>query len=305
MHKLIQFIEKNESFIVLRHVNPDGDAFGSQWGLANYIIENYPYKQVYVIGARPDNAVFFPVNIEPEVANLKDAVTIVLDSATQERIDGPFDQTKFVFNIDHHPTEQPYGDDYIVEPHRSSTCELVASILLPTGKVSKKTANYLLAGILTDTNKFSTENTSPETLRIASELMALGADITWLSRHFFSRSFIKLKTSGSLINDIDYKDGLATLIISKEKREELGLSIQEAKHYNSIMANINEFDIYIIAVEDDEGMFTASLRSKTVTINTICEMYGGGGHRLACGIKKVTKEQIKELQKILIDAINN
>lgn len=303
MNKLITLIESHKDFVILRHINPDGDAFGSQWGLANFIMENYPDKKVYVLGERPDKAVFFPENIELDGYPLDAALTIVLDSATMARIDGPYENTNFLFNIDHHPTDAPYGDDYISEPYRSSTCELLANLLLPTGKVSKTTASYLLAGILTDTNKFTTENTSEATLSIASKLMGCGADITALSRHFFSGSYNKLKISGSLIEDIEFKEGLATLIITKEKREQLGISIHEAKHYNSLMANINEFEIYIILVEDDAGMYSASLRSKDITINSICEHFGGGGHRLACGIRDIAQNQIKDLQDILIKAI--
>lgn len=305
MNKLIEYIQENDIISIFRHINPDGDALGSQWGIANFIKENYPTKTVYVCGNDRSAMEFFPNNSVVSESELKESAAIVLDSATQERIDGSYHLAKSVLNIDHHPSDEPYGDVYVVDSARSSTCEIVAELLYGNGYLSEKTASFLLAGILTDTNRFSIETTKPATLRIAAQLIEEGANITRLTQTFFSKSYADLKITTRLINEIKYDQGLATMLVTKEIRDELGLTGKQAKLYNYLMANIKEFEIYCIFVEEDDGTYSSSLRSKNVTINTICNQFGGGGHRLACGIRGLSDEDIIELKDILITAIKD
>ncbi|NLW15538.1 MAG: bifunctional oligoribonuclease/PAP phosphatase NrnA [Erysipelothrix sp.] len=304
MNKLLETIKNEDIIALFRHVNPDGDALGSQYGIAQYIKDNYPEKTVFIMGKRNDELDFFPHD-ETEVSDeaLKDAYAIVLDSATKVRIDGAYIHTKGLLNIDHHPTEQPYGDQYVVDPKRSSTCEIVAELLLEGDIVSEVCAAYLLSGILSDTVRFSIENTLPDTLRVAANLMEKGANISKLSRIFFNKKYEKFNYERIFAKDVEFEDGLASLIISNEKRQELNLSDREAKEYASVMYDVKEFQINVIFVESDDGGYIGSLRSKEITVNDIAAKYHGGGHRLAAGFKACDKFEVNDMKKELLARI--
>ena len=306
MNKLIQTIENEDIIAIFRHVNPDGDSLGSQYGLATYIQENYPDKTVYIMGERNDDLDFFPHN-ESDVSEeeLKKAAAIVLDTANKVRIDGQYIHTKSLLNIDHHPNEHPYGDVYIVDSERSSTCEIVAELLLEKNEVSEKTASYLLAGILTDTVRFSIENTKPETLRVAAKLMEKDANISMLSRTFFTKRYEDFNHERIFMQHVEYEEGLASLLISKELRDQYGLTDRDAKQYAIVMYNVKEFEINVVFVESDDGGYIGSLRSKDITINTIASKYHGGGHRLAAGFKACDLFEVNEMKKELLELIRN
>lgn len=48
--KIIEKIEQYDDIAIYRHVNPDFDAFGSQFGMYDLIKTTYPNKNVYVCG---------------------------------------------------------------------------------------------------------------------------------------------------------------------------------------------------------------------------------------------------------------
>lgn len=303
MNKLIQYIEKYDTISIFRHVHPDGDALGSQWGIATFIKEHYPNKTVYVVGDNPEFGDFFPKSEVVSIEEIKHSYAIVLDSATETRVDGPFKEAKRVLNIDHHPNKSPYGDEYLVDETRSSTCEIVAELLIEKAPLSKTNANYLLAGILTDTIRFMIENTKPETLEVAAKLMRFGANINDLSRHFFNGTYDSFKIRTYLSNHVEYEGQLATLTITKAMRETLNISERVAKSYYTVMSGVSEFWVYAVFVETEEGHYIGSLRSQEVTINNICEKYHGGGHRLACGVNYLTQDQLPMIKEDLLQAI--
>lgn len=299
---LIEFIEKHDRISIFRHIHPDGDALGSQWGLATFIEEHYPDKKVYVVGENDEISGFYPKSTSVSIELIKSSGAIVLDSANEFRVDGPFQKATEVLNIDHHPTPNPYGDVVIVDANRSSTCEIVAELLIEY-PLSQEAATYLLSGIITDTLRFMVENTKPETLVVASKLMEYGANINHISRFFFNQTYEEYRLKTELSKMVEYESGFAYLIIDEAKRKALGLSAREAKSYHHVMANVSDFEVYGIFVEETDGIYIGSLRSQDITINDISAQFNGGGHRLACGVKGLLLSDISILKGLIIDRI--
>lgn len=302
---LIEIIQQYDSICIFRHTNPDGDALGSQWGLAQFIRDNYPEKSVYVVGENNPSLSLslFPISDEVSETVLKSSLSIVLDSATKERIDGDAMLGKAMVNVDHHPSEAHYGDYQFIDATRSSTCELLVDILKEKGTMSKQTATYFLAGMLTDSLSFTVEATKARTLYLAAYLMDCGANITELSASLFNRSYKNFKIKAQLSAFVELEDGLASLLVTKAMRDELNITAVTAKLFYSIMSNVSDFEIWMVAVETDEGDYIGSVRSRNVTINEICARFNGGGHRLACGVKGLTLDKVVELKKELIKGI--
>lgn len=294
--QLLEYIEQYDTICIFRHINPDGDALGSQVGLARFIKLNWPEKKVLMMGE--DNHNFSIYDPMDKVENLGTYLSIVLDSATQARVeDQRFLAGDAIVKIDHHIEVDPYGDLQMVDVSVGSTCEIVATWVLSQEhlQISPEVAESLLSGILTDTQKFSIEATTPDTLRVAAALMEQGANITKLNQSLFSQPVSIWKRRRALQNEVIFKDHFAYAIIDQSKLDEMNLLDREAKIFVNMMAGIEEYNIWAIFTQDEEGYFNGSLRSRTHTINDIAARYNGGGHRLACGTNTLSKEDMMAL----------
>lgn len=304
--KFFEIVEQYNTICIFRHENPDGDALGSQNGLKTVLKKLYPKKTIVALGDIGPRLSLFPGMDEVEDSIVANSLAIVLDCSTFDRIaDKRITLASFVIKIDHHPIVDSYGDFEIVLPSRASTCEILTELLKESDGIDQESASYLLAGILTDTIRFSVEATTDATLMAGAYLVQRGANVSQLSQMFFSKDLARFENERKLTHHIQYRDGVAWLIISKTMRESLGLSVNEAKLYNNIMSGIREYHIWAIFVEGDEGLYLGSLRSQNMTINEIASQYNGGGHRLACGVRNLTEEDVRKLVSDLMDAYRN
>lgn len=303
--QLLQAIETYETICLFRHVNPDGDALGSQVGLARFIKLNWPEKKVLLLGE--DDHKFTIYDPMDKVENLGTYLSIVLDSATQARVDDQrFLAGDMIVKIDHHIEVDTYGDLQMVEVGVGSTCEIVAEWVLSQDHlmIDKSVAEALLSGIITDTQRFSIESTTPKTLQIAAQLMEHGANITEINNALFSTPVAIWQARRALQNEVKFVGQFAYAIIDQAKLDELNMLDREVKGFVNMMAGIKEYNIWAIFTQDEEGHFNGSLRSRTHTINDIAARYNGGGHRLACGTNTLSIEQVHELIEELTDLSN-
>ena len=151
MNKLIELIEKSKNIAITGHVSPDGDCTGSTLGLYNYITENYKDKQVRVCLEKPSMKFSYMNGFELISENpfMEADLVVSLDASDRERLGSRgvlLDIAKESLCIDHHITNTDFAKFNIVEDFRSSTCELLYT-LLEKEKVSVNTAICLYTGI--------------------------------------------------------------------------------------------------------------------------------------------------------------
>lgn len=186
---LLDTIEKHDTIIIVRHVRPDPDAFGSQKGLAELIQLN-TNKTVYVAGEDEPSLSFLATmdNVPEDV--WKRALVIICDTANRERIDGKqYEDALATFKVDHHPPIDQYADEEWVDTECSSTSEMVTrwyvDVAKPNGwKMSDAAATLLYAGIVGDTGRFRHPNTTSDTLKAASVLFENNIDLRSCSQIF-------------------------------------------------------------------------------------------------------------------------
>lgn len=297
--ELLSLITGYQTIAIYRHEFPDGDALGSQLGLAQWIKENYSDKEVFSIG---DTKADYPETLYPAMDKAvlkKPYLAIVVDTANRERIDGlSYQEADHLVKIDHHLEVDDYGDSRYVEEKSGSCCEIIAR-LLEGMPMSSRVADLFLSGILTDTLRFSVENTRAETLRTAADLMDQGADMAGLQEALFSIPFSSFQLRSKLMTYVINEDGLGVMQLDKCDLEALNITAQRAKRYVSLMGNVEEFKIWMTIIEDEDATYMGSLRSHSLTVSDIAMAYHGGGHRLACGYRNVRKDEIRALKEKL------
>lgn len=297
---LKKIIESYETIAIFRHVNPDGDALGSQVGLAKSIKATYPDKTVYVLGSNDHHYTIYPTMDEVDLENTK-FLSIVVDTANTPRVD---DQRyllgETIVKIDHHIEVDRFGDLQIVDTNRGSACEIVTDLLIAMDFVIEAdTAEILLSGIITDTLRFSIEKTSFKTLESAAFLMKKGVDISDLNNKLSIQPKEIFKTRAMLMMAAQQSEGLAYVFLNRKQLMDYPVEPKDVKSQVNSLAGIDEFKIWALFVEDEDGTYEGSLRSRNHTVNDIAESFGGGGHRLACGVSKLSLENVDEMIKQL------
>lgn len=304
-----EIIEKYDTLALFRHVFPDGDALGSQFGLKFWLQSVYPEKKIVALGDGEGQDDAFPCSDTMSDDELKNACAIILDTANVDRIDDQrYKLCKTIIKIDHHPVVESYGDLNIVEESASSTCEVLTKILMAEDKpCSKEAASYLYCGLLTDSQKFSISSVSAQTMACAAWLSRQEIDISGLNHQMFDTDLKSFKFDAYLKNSCTViNDQLIYKIIEQEEYERFGLSFSEAKDKVNAFAGINGIEVWALFTRNpnEEGhLYNGSLRSYRKTINDIASEYHGGGHKLASGVKKLSKQDIDELLSRLIKRI--
>lgn len=311
MNELFKQIEAFDTITIFRHVSADFDALGSQFGLKQWIQDTYPEKKVYALGQEvgPSAACFPPID-EVDDKQIASSLAIILDTANAERIDDSrWRNAKFKIKVDHHIFVDQYADVEYIEDRKGATCEILASAFQQRNeKLSKTCATYLYRGLIADTLQFSIAATTPEMLHTAAYLVGFGIDVAKINEQNFSKSFKEFQYETYIREHFEfYKESIAYAIIHKEDYEQFQLTFQEAKEKVYALSRVKEFQVWALFIEngqDEKGiLYNGSLRSKTTTINAIANKYNGGGHRFACGVKGLHKEQIQNLLDDLYEAI--
>lgn len=308
MHNIfLEKINEYSTITIFRHVNPDFDALGSQFGLQTWLKDNYPDKNVYCLGTDEMRNDFHPHSDVVEDSIVKESFAIILDCSDTDRIDDKrFMLAKESFRIDHHPNGNCNSTFEIVKTDYASTSELLVELFKYSNKdFSSEAANYLYRGIIADTLSFKTNNTSSKTLELASYVVSKGVNIAQANLDVFDISKDGYLIANHIRNNANYDiDGLAYIIVNKLERDKLGLSSRQVKDFVAEFHGVKEFKIWAIFAENDEGIYEGSLRSKNATINDIANKYHGGGHKNACGVKNLTLYEVHALLKELQERID-
>lgn len=299
---LLEEIEKASIITIFRHENPDCDAVGSQYGLKNWIEENWKDKHVYACGYDPCTQGQWPALETVDDDVIRQSLAIVLDTANTARVDDKRFETAYkVIKIDHHPNREPFGDVMYVFDKAAATCEILASFMsaCPLKTVSCKTASYLYKGLLTDTLNYTTANTTAHTLQAGAFLAGFNIDIPAIGHELWDRSEADWKFDGWVRSHIQlYGKHIAWCKVTLEDLEKWHMEAHEARNFVNAYANVHEFEIWAIFTEvkrDNGIVMDGSLRSRSVPVNSVAEKYGGGGHRNACGVKNLSDETLMHL----------
>ena len=288
--KILNEIIKHQKIIIIRHKNPDFDAYGSQLGLYYSLKNNFKDKDIYVAGDENDNNPFLKKMDILSLDDYKDALVIVVDTSTIALLnDDYYKNADKVVVLDHHNNEPELGDYTVVKSDYSSASEVVTEFLTESKlKITKESADALYLGIAGDSNRFLYRGTTSNTFKMCSVLLDASADIIEVYKMMQKDEAENEKRfRGYILSTFIIKDRVAYNYVSKEDRDKYGVSFSfSSRGCVNLLSGIKGVDAFInFTVADDNETVYVELRSKDIPILNVAKAHDGGGHNLACGCR--------------------
>lgn len=301
MHEALELLKKYDTVIIHRHTNPDGDAMGSQIGLKNLLLDNFPEKKVYAVGDGAGRFSFMDGSVMDEIPDetYKGALAVILDSAEHSLVsDDRYTLAEKTLRIDHHIFCEKFADVEIVETAFESCAGLVTHLAREWGlTVNTSAAKALFTGIVTDSGRFRYDSTTPRTFSDAAFLLEKGFNPTEIYDKLYVDDFSMIKMRAGFVLDIRFtQNNVAYIYSDRKKVDSLGVSdFTVSRGMVNVMAEIRGVDVWVNFTESTDGTVLAELRSRNLDINKIAVKYGGGGHLKASGASLKDKAQAMEM----------
>lgn len=303
--KFKEQLNEASSIALISHLDPDGDNLGSLTALSKSLLNLG--KKVYPIefDKIPENLKFLP-NLEllSENTDINIDMIICLDCANYERlgnIDDLFNKARYRINIDHHQSNEFYGDVNIVKKGYSSTCELVFDLIneinLP---IDKEISMSLLTGISTDTGRFLYSATTADTLAKASKLVEYGADMMKINELIYqSKKFEAQLLENEILSKTEiYNDHVAIGFVMINQLNKYNVEISDIDSVINTFRDTDKIKISVLIKQQTENEYKVSFRSKgNIDVGSIAKNLGGGGHKNAAATK-ITGDYDAVLNKI-------
>ena len=306
-------LEKSAKVLVASHIDPDGDALGTQLAFARYLKDMN--KDVYLVrdGEIPDKYRFLEgINEIPSYDELENGLqfdtAVILECPNHDRVGRAAcwlnDETTII-NIDHHRDNDVYGVLNWINIQASSVGEMLYEYFERIDyDIDQHIAEQLYTAILTDTGRFRYKSTLPRTLEIAGELVAAGAQTQKIcDLVYFNMNPSSMILIGKVLNGIEfYNNGsICILTLTKEMLAQSGASMSESDGLVDYTLFNRGVIVGALVKEIDEKLSKVSMRSKDgINVSQIAADFGGGGHFNASGCAidlpyKEAKEKVVEL----------
>ena len=305
-NQILNEIKKYDTIILHRHSKPDGDAMGSQIGFKHILKENFPEKQIYMVGDDARYFSFMEDSIMDEIpdSTYEGALAIVLDCGSSHLIsDDRYKLAEKTVRFDHHIFCENICELECVETSYESCAGLIADFARQTGlTVNKLAAQSLYTGMLTDSGRFRYDSTSSRTFEIAAFLMKAEFDTNEIFRHLYADEYESKKLKAQFVLKIQFTEhNVAYIYTTREEFEQYGVdSFTISRGMVGTMADMKDVDIWVNFTETEAGVL-CELRSSRFNINPIAVKYGGGGHQKASGATIADRETAMAMLKDLDD----
>lgn len=300
-----EFLRQHDKFMVISHIRPDGDAYGSALALA--LCLRVMGKDVIVCNADgmidryrflPGADTLIPTPATPVEADRK---IIALDTADFIRLGKVFHSWNRTadLNIDHHISNPGYAALNCIDAKSPATAQLLYELIFAEQlPLNAAIASNLFVGLSTDTGSFRHRQTTERSFAVAAALVAAGADPTDLAQQCYSSFELgRLLLLKEALNDTQFLDDgkISFFHLTSEVYERTGTSSEDTEGLIESIQMVRTVQVAFMIEKTDAEFTRVSLRSRgKVDVQQIASKYGGGGHKLAAGIR--SKLPIAELE---------
>lgn len=294
---ILALIKNHDTIILHRHNKPDGDAMGSQVGMKQILMENFPDKTIYAVGDDPRFFGFIEGSQMDEIpdSTYENALAIILDCGSSSLIsDSRYTLAAKTARIDHHIFCETIADEEVVDTSFESCCGMVAQFAKESGlRLNPMAAKALYTGIVTDSGRFRYDGTTARTHSLVSWLLEQNFDTNEVFRNLYADSYESKKLKAQFILKIQFTPAnVAYIYTTREEFQQLGADLfTVSRGMTNTMADMKGVDIWANFTESENGVL-CELRSSVYNIQPIAVKYGGGGHAKACGATVPDRETV-------------
>lgn len=298
MKQIEDVIRDHETFVVIAHFRPDGDAIGATLALG-LALKNMG-KKVWMLNEDPvpANLRFLKgweeMELTPELP-VKADVAISLDNGARKRLGDrsmvALADIPIWLNIDHHETNDCFGDICCIRPDKCATCAIMYDMLKDMNlEITPEIRDAIYVGVSTDTGSFQYAKTTPEVMEMAADLMRMGVNVHEINRKLYQEtSWGKLMLTKEVLNGMRRSPDhlIAWFCLTKACKEDLHASDEDTEGLIDLLRSISGVKLAAIFEEMGDGRIRISLRSKdpVLSVSSIAATFGGGGHSMAAGIR--------------------
>ncbi|MEE1228724.1 MAG: bifunctional oligoribonuclease/PAP phosphatase NrnA [Lachnospiraceae bacterium] len=286
-------ISAAETIAISGHQHPDGDCVGSTLGLYNYLTSLYPDKKIDLYLEPIQEPFKFLANADKirheHTEEEKYDLYFSLDCSDTERLgfnENYYLETPYKVCIDHHITNQGFGDLRFIYPDMSSTSEILF-YMLDEDKIDLAVAEALYMGIVHDTGVFKHTNTTRMTMEAAGALIEKGIQTEEIiDSTFYKKTYIQNQILGrALMESILMLDGrMIFSVVTQKDFKFYGIDGSDLDGIIDQLRITEGVECAVLLHETKEGDYKVSMRSNDlVNVSKIATFFGGGGHVKAAG----------------------
>lgn len=293
-----EYLLKHDDFLVVSHVQPDGDAVSSTvavgWllsclGKKFTLLNEGPIPQRMHFLTLSDTILNMEIN--PPTSMFQHIICV--DCADFERVGLTkrfFADDALMLNVDHHPTNDGYGHVNLIKTDAAATAEILFDLIERFDfEWTEEVATAIYTGMLTDTGGFRYSNTSPKVMAIASKLLTYGVNGPVLAENLLeemtpSQMKVLIKALSTLETTPDGR--ISWVYVTPEHMMECEAINEDLEGIVNYPRNIRGVEVGILFKVINENAVKVSLRSAgNVDVAAFAQSFGGGGHVRAAGCR--------------------
>lgn len=317
VREIRHLLEQSSRLLVASHIDPDGDAIGSQLALAEYL--RRLGKEVYLVREAPvpHKYRFLPgidriTHIDDYPDDFTVDTAVVLECPAPQRVGRAarfLEGDVRVINLDHHYESGEFGTVNWIDPTRSSVGEMTFELLEGLEfELTPEVAEQLYTAIMTDTGRFRFQSTAPRTMEIVGRLIGAGADPKKITDNvYFNLTASTMKLTARVLSTLEYFDDqrICVLTLTNAMLAETGAEMSESDGLVDFTLFTDTVEAGALFKEQDATSTRVSLRSRDgINVADLAMQYGGGGHFNAsgCTVPKGLAEAKQELVQRMTEA---
>jgi len=312
--QILNKIKEVNNILITTHENPDGDAIGSVCAIAELV--GVLGKNFHIFcNDQPEKAFLFlphtgKINTDRKkipLAKIDLVITVDCGKFARTRIAEEIKQHNiFTINIDHHISNDNFGDINVVDDGAVSTTQIIYEFLKHNKiEINRKMANCILTGIVTDSGNFAYAATNSQTFSVASEMLIEGANVRSILNYTAkNKNLTTLKAWGFALSHLQHHKeyDIVYTILTQDDLKKLEVNKQDLEGLASFLNVLKDAKVIMVLYELGDGRVKGSFRTnkEDIDVSKLAQILGGGGHKKAAGFEIEGKlERVGNKWKIL------